>query len=280
MSEDKAKGATTPLTGFSAWAFQCLASLGRSVAVGVLAGVIAGILVGGIGGRIVMRISAVAGGDPIAGLETGNGNIVGEITADGTIGLIIFVGIFGGVFGGLLYVAVRRWLPGAQQWKGLVFGTLLLLAFSSLVIEGDNVDFSRFGPPTLNIGLFALLFILFGLALAPIAERLHRAFPEILPKRNTVGVAYVVLVMLSLLLLVPTVGLGVGSIVDEPVTAPLFLLFGLALIPTIDRAGWSFFASSGRRLTNVIGYAFLTVPCLVGTAYGVKAVVDILNAAG
>jgi len=145
---------------------------------GVLAGAFAGVIAGGIGSRLAMRILAVVNDDK-AGLVTENGNIAGEITAGGTIGLVIFGGVFPGLMGGLIYVAVRRWLPGSGLWKGLAFGVLLFLLFGAVVINSDNVDFALFGPAALSVALFALLFPLYGLLVSPLVERLNRYIPPL-----------------------------------------------------------------------------------------------------
>ena len=158
------------------WAFPQLLRLGRLTGIGLVSGVIAGVLVGGAGSRIAMRISAMAGGDAISGLLTENGNVVGEITISGTIFLLI-AGAIVGTVGGFAYVVSHRWLPKSSLWKGLAFGILLLLVLGSLIIEGDNRDFAQFGPPILNIGLFASLFILYGVLLPVIAKKLDRIVP-------------------------------------------------------------------------------------------------------
>ncbi len=64
----------------------------RQVALLGTASVVAGVLVGGVGGRLVMRLSAIAAGSDAAGLLTENGNTVGEITVGGTVALIVFGG--------------------------------------------------------------------------------------------------------------------------------------------------------------------------------------------
>ena len=71
-----------------------------------------------------MRILAMVNEEK-AGVMTANGNISGEITAGGTLGLIIGVGLVSGVIGGLTYVTIRRWLPGGRLLKGVAFGLVL-----------------------------------------------------------------------------------------------------------------------------------------------------------
>ncbi|MEA2514164.1 MAG: hypothetical protein QOJ59_3651 [Thermomicrobiales bacterium] len=143
------------------------------IGLGLLAGLVAGFVAGGMGSRVAMRVVALVAGREHYGEVTDADAIVGRITADGT-GFLLFFGTFLGVPGGLLYVAVRRWVPGSGIRKGLAFGGLLLLLFGSLVIEGGNLDFRRFVPSYLSVGLFASLFFLYGLIASAIVERLDR----------------------------------------------------------------------------------------------------------
>jgi hypothetical protein len=240
----------------------------------MLSGFLAGIIVGGVGGRLAMRFSALAGGSAISGLLTENGNVVGDITVEG-ISFIFISGAIAGVFGGLLYVAARGWLPVSRPWRGAAFGVLLLLAFGSGIIDGNNPDFSRFGPPVSNIGLFASLFILFGIVVAPIAERLDRAFPP--PSHGKAATfAYALLAVVSVF----PVFFAVGLTLETALFGPLFLLYGLALVPGREPAGPPLPASSRSRRATGIGYGLIAVPCLLGLALDVKAISDILGAAG
>ncbi len=211
------------ITRFALWAWPRMLHLGRLWAIGAVSGLIAGALVGGLGGRIAMRISAMAGGEAIQGQLTANENIVGQITLDGTLFLIIFAGMFQGLIGGILYMAVRRWLPGPQRWRGLAYGILLLLVLGSVIIESDNQDFVRFGPPLLNIFLFASLFPLFGLAIAPLVNWLDRSFPPATTAR--LGKAALLYLLAIPLLFILVVGFGLAAIPFAAVP----VVIGLAL---------------------------------------------------
>ncbi len=163
--------------------------LGRTAAVGFVAGAASGVIVGGIGSRLAMRILAVINSEK-AGLETENGNIVGKITADGTVSLVVFVGIFAGVLGGLLYVAMRRWVPGSGLWKGLAYGVILFLLFGSIVIDKHNTDFMRLGPRPVSVTFFALLFPLYGTLLSPLVERFDRHVPQSFRRPTVTAIGY------------------------------------------------------------------------------------------
>ena len=159
------------------------------VFIGISGGVAAG-LVGGIGGRLIMRLLAAVNEDK-SGIITGNGNIAGEFTAGGTFGFIIFAGLFSGVIGGFVYVLIRRWLPGGKLMKGVTFG-LVLLCFSGIdpeplavpLFDPDNVDFALFGPRQLAVGLFLLLFPLYGLVVSIIVERYDRYVPPLFTRSS------------------------------------------------------------------------------------------------
>ena len=134
---------------------------------------LAGILVGvptGLVSRAIMKISALAAGPVVNGVHTSNGNAVGDFTANGTFALVIFAGVVPAISAGLLYLGVRPWLLGLGRWRGLALGAYGLALTGFAVLEPGNNDFVRFGPPALNIAMFAALFIGVGIAVAPIAD--------------------------------------------------------------------------------------------------------------
>ena len=132
---------------------------------GVLVGVPAGLLA-----RVVMKVSALAAGPTAAGVHTENGNVVGALTADGTLALVIFAGLAPVGAGAILYVAVRPWFLSLGRWRGLAFGLYLLALAGPVGLDPVNADFSRFGPAVLNVAMFAALFLVVGVALVPVAE--------------------------------------------------------------------------------------------------------------
>ena len=66
----------------------------RDAAIAFFIGCVTGIIVGGVGSRVAMRVLAVVNGDK-AGVVTDAGNVAGEITAGGTIFLLV-VGVVPG----------------------------------------------------------------------------------------------------------------------------------------------------------------------------------------
>jgi hypothetical protein len=149
----------------------------------VAAGLVVGLVVAGLGSRVVMRLLAVA--DPDAsGTITENGNVVGEITAGGSLALLIFVGLPFGLVAGLVVFAVRRWLPQRPAWRGLALAAVLLGLFGGTVIDPDNIDFRLLEPTGLALALFGLLFPAAGYGLAWLAERWGPGVPAFLYRRD------------------------------------------------------------------------------------------------
>jgi hypothetical protein len=166
----------------------------------VLAGLLVGVVVAGLGSRLVMRILAAATPEA-TGIFTEAGNRVGEITAGGTVALLLFVGIPVGLGAGVVVFAVRRWIPARAPWRGLVLSLVLLAAFGTTVLEPENIDFRLLPPAGLAVGLFGALFLLAGLSLAPLADRLGPGVPRVLERRDVTlagGVLLAVLVALGL----------------------------------------------------------------------------------
>ena len=136
----------------------------RLMCVGVLAGAIAG-LVTGIGARINMRIIALATG-LVPGLSLA------------TL-VILLTGILYGILPGMLYVAVKKYLPGPGLLKGVTFGLLgsLLLGLPIFLIPDSAANDFSIGPPLLGRSLFTALPIVYGVALGLVEPWLTRTVP-------------------------------------------------------------------------------------------------------
>jgi hypothetical protein len=181
----------------------------RTLAVATTSGVIAGVLVAGLGGRLVMRVLGATSGDDAQGRLTEAQETVGEITVDGTIGVILFVGVFGGVLAALAYVVVRRWLPTTAGPAGLVAGILLLGTIGvSDAMSPDNVDFAILRPTWLAVTLISLVALLFGVTFTALAARLDSRMPT-LGRRPSSIAGHASLVFLTL----PPLVLGAGAYV-------------------------------------------------------------------
>ncbi len=226
-------------------------ALGRHLAAASLAGLITGIVVGGLLGRVVMRISGFLAGPGLVGVQTANGNRVGTITLEGTLAIVVFVGVGVGLVGGMVYAVTEPWLRPFGRWRGLVFGVALLAAAGSTVIESGNVDFIRFGPPALNVAMFGALFVLFGVAIAWLFDRVTAVIRR--PgnvSRVVEGLAWLTLVPAVAFVVLASFSFG-GA--DDPL--PTILFAGPLLIAAVVR--W-------RALPARLGYGVLAAPLVLG----------------
>lgn len=227
-----------------------LLGLARHVAVASLAGVVAGVLVAGILGRIAMRVAGFLSRPELIGVETANGNRVGDVTFAGTMALATFVGIGFGAVGAVLYAAAEPWLRG-RRWKGLIFGGALLLALGFAVIQPANFDFERFGAAPLNVAMFAALYIAFGASIAYLFD----AFRSVIARRGAIATAVEILawiMTLGVMALFVLVLLGQGGVDDLLTPATIAIA---VIVPPIVL--W-------RGLPRLLGYAAFAVPVVSG----------------
>jgi hypothetical protein len=142
----------------------------RLIGAGLLAGLIAGALAG-LASRLVMYVVRLMN-PSYNGVPTHANAEVGRITVEGTLSLAL-QGMFYGVPGAVVYLIVRRWMPGVGLLKGIAYGWFLLIVAGPVVLDG-NYEFFRYVPPWMSFGLFALLYPLYGCVVAPLTERLGK----------------------------------------------------------------------------------------------------------
>lgn len=164
----------------------------------LFAGVVSGIGAGaiaGLGSRAAML--AIRRMNPSHnGARTHANAEVGIVTAEGTLSLVI-EGMFYGFFGGLFYMLVRRWMPGTGLRKALVFSAFLLVVGGGAVLDG-NYEYFRYVSTWRSVGLFALLYPLFGLIASPLTERLGRGAQGPPDDRAIAWTGYVVVAALAI----------------------------------------------------------------------------------
>jgi len=259
----------------------------HDVSAGAVAGGIAGGIAGGLGGRLAMRITALMATRAEQGTLTEAEQTVGEISLDGTLGLIVFGGVLVGILGGLLYVALARWLADAGGWRGLVFGFGLLITLGWTVIEGDNFDFSRLGSVTVNVAMFSAIFVLFGVLVAPLYAwvRGWLAGPSLSP-RGVLSLPVYAFGMLFAAMGVAITGSAFGEDGREaPVYAilPGYLLFITTLCAAVlvRRTGrferLSDLRQDSRAFATAI--AVVAVPVAAGVALDALSLVEMLGKA-
>ena len=192
---------------------------------------------------------------------------------------------------------MRPWLAGAGRWAGLVFGALLLASFGWVIIEGDNPDFPLFGYPVLNIAMFASIFILFGVLLAPLFNWVARVLPTpslhrryrflVLPSSySPLGLGSLAVTAFSLIItvrLVAAIAYGFG---EEGETRTFVTALGLyaLFVPAIAGALLVRYAGGFQRLSDLRQHrsvmagavGALVPPVLAGLFLNVRAIADIL----
>lgn len=169
----------------------------REITRGGLAGLIAGVLVAGVGGRLVMRLAAVLVPES-AGRFTENGNRIGDITAGGTIALIVFIGLFVGVAGGTLWVTVRPWLPNAAGLRALVSIPIAVSLGTKGLVEGANPDFRILGGSIAVVASLVTLVALFGPAIVVAEGWLEARLPHAGEGDRDIVAGYAIVTLLGL----------------------------------------------------------------------------------
>lgn len=127
--------------------------------------------IAGTAARLAMWVLRLANPSHNGELTHANAE-VGRVTAEGTVSLLT-EGMFYGVGGALVYLVVRRWMPGTGLAKGLTFGLYLLAVGAPAVLDG-NYEYFRYASTWVGVAMFAALYPLFGLVVSPLTEWLGR----------------------------------------------------------------------------------------------------------
>ena len=149
----------------------------RDIARGGLAAALAGIVVLGLGGRVVMRIAAAVNPDA-TGLRTEAGEVVGVVTAQGSLGLLVFGGLASGIVAGIVWVVVSPWIPGTGPRRWLLAMLVTVALGGSFLVQSGNPDFVILGPDLPIVAMLLGLVALFGAAVAWLDERIERRLPR------------------------------------------------------------------------------------------------------
>jgi hypothetical protein len=246
--------------------------LARDLVGAGIAGAVAGVLVAGIGGRLVMRLAALAVPSS-AGRFTENGNLIGNITLDGSVGLVL-LGLFFGAFAAIVWVVVLPWLPGRGVPRALLAMPLALALGGRGLIDGSNTDFAVLQHQPVVVAMLVCLVAALGSVTALLADRLDRRLPPAGTESSGQAFGYALLIAAGVLLM-PIV---VVSFFDAPGKA----LVGLALVATgLATAAWWVLRFRGAarppgRLVT-IGRASLLVAVVAGSVQLFPEIVEALG---
>lgn len=259
--------------GFGAVLAEGARTLVRQIAIGVMAGFLVGFFVIGGGLRLLMRLTAILTERGPYQMRTENGNVVGQMTLDGTLALLFFSGAVFGMVGGVVLMAVRPWLP-ARGWKRYAIAGFVGFATGGpAVLEGgENGDYRRFGILGLNVCLFTLLPVLFGIAVLPVIDWLDRSISPNLPGLGRGG-SDMLKTSLMLFLVFPAL-----LVIPIALTMPPAALLLLLPLVRILYLRWSHSAPTRElrrrreRWEPWLARIALAVPCLVGLVLMAQAI--------
>jgi hypothetical protein len=205
-----------------------------------------------------MRLLAVTAGPTAQGRITEADQVVGRISAEGTLGFIVFTGLFFGATSGAAYLLLRRWLPGGRT-GGVVFGALLLVLAGTRLepLRPGNPDFDLVGPGWVSVAAFAALVLFHGMLLAALAGRLSRAVPllALTPRAIIAHVPLLLLALGSVALVAAIVGVAVVSASQVPAVAGVWrdrrlVTAGRVILSLVALAALPSFA---RAITDILG---------------------------
>jgi hypothetical protein len=255
-------------------------ALTRSIFTVGLAGIGAGLLVGGVGGRLVMRASSLLSPDVSGtGVRSEQGFRVGEVTLEGSIELLVFIGIFSGLFGAVYFAITRPWLMWAGKWHGAAFGLFLFAIGSAAsdVLNPDNIDFVVLDNIPVIVLLFFALFILFGVTIAWLYGWLDRRLPK--PDDSSPMVAvYALASLLSLMFAGGALVLLVNSDCDCDPSLVSGSAFIVLAATTVGLWAVTRMNGSSRVMTAVttLGWASLTIAFVAGAVRAISDISDII----
>lgn len=150
----------------------------RQVCAVLAAGFVGGFLGFGLGGRLLMRVLAATSPDA-QGRLTEADEVVGEVTAGGTVFLVVLLTVLG-LVGAVAYHALRALLPARSLAAGAVVGAIgggLLIRPSDLLDPG-NRDFEILEPTWLAVATCVALIAVGALATAVLVDRWVPRWPK------------------------------------------------------------------------------------------------------
>ncbi len=205
------------------------------------AGVGGGLLTFGLGGRLMMRVLAAT--SPSAqGLLTDAEERVGEVSVDGTVGLVAFLAIFSALPAGV-FVLSRRRFPRRSIPAGLLAGGIGggLLARMVGLVDPTNRDFDILEPTWLAVLLCVALIALGSMTIAVLADRFVANWPyPALSARGVAGLLPLVVYLIPPLAVVGLVLVASRVFVLRPQRFPLVAAVGswLTILAGVAGGGW------------------------------------------
>ncbi len=249
----------------------------RDIARGGIAGIIVGLLVAGLGGRLIMRLATILHEDTV-GLRTENGEVIGNITLNGTLALMTFGGLGMGLMAGTIWVIVGPWIPGRGLARALATAIVAIALGTPSLVQRTNPDFFLLGHDRLVVAMLIGLVGLVGFSIALVDDALDARLPHPISGIRISTTVYLVVTLLGLVLIVPLV---IAILLDHPeYAAPIRA--GLALVVVgVCTLTWWVLRVKGRSVPPRALQLAGRVSLLVAVALGVvTSLPHVLAAAG
>lgn len=236
----------------------------RDIARGGIAGIFVGIFVAGLGGRLVMRLATILHEDTV-GRRTEMDAIIGAMTLNGTLALLLFGGLGVGLMAAVLWVIVRPWLPGDGLGRAVITGGLAVTLGTPLLIQRTNPDFVILGYDPVVVALLLALVFAVGFSMAIADGWLDRRMPRSVLGDDPSAAGYLALTFFGLFLILPVV---VVAMIDDPnYRAPVRAGWGL-LVVGLCTVAWWVLRARGRteppRALAIAGGLSLIVTAVLG----------------
>lgn len=249
----------------------------RDIARGGIAGIIVGLLVAGLGGRLVMRLAAILH-DDAAGKFTENGEVIGHITLNGTLALMVFGGLGMGLLAGTIWVIVGPWIPGRGLARALLTAAAAIALGTPSLIQRTNSDFLVLRHDPLVVVLLVGLVGLVGFSIALVDDALDGRLPRPIRGIGIATTVYLVITLVGLVLIVPV---AISILLDQPeYRAPIRAGWALVIVGACT-LGWWILRVKGRSeppmALRLAGIVSLVVAVGLGVATSLP---HVLGAAG
>jgi hypothetical protein len=207
----------------------------RDIARGGIAGLIVGIVVAGLGGRLVMRLATILHEDTV-GRITENGEVIGRISLNGTLALIVFGGLGMGLVAGVIWVIVGPWIPGRGLRRAAITALAAVALGTPALVQRSNPDFVVLAHDPLILAMLLVLVAAVGFSIALVDGALECRLPPAFANAGMATIAYLVVTLLGLVLIVPVV---VAILLDQPeYRAAIRMGWGLAVVGGCTLASW------------------------------------------
>jgi hypothetical protein len=254
-----------------------LVELMRHATAILLSSLVAGVLVGGIGSRLFMLVARLIAPER-RGAITDAGNRVGEVTMEGTVGLVVFIGLITAIAVGVTMAATSPWLSWTGRFGGVALGVVLLLVFSPTILDPDNLDFFLLGDQMITVIMIVVLFIASGVVAVAVCARLIRW----LPMRTSLtghGAPYIPAGVLGVLGTVILAGAITAPGEDGTIAFDLvsFLFILMLVVAIADQLLWVLRGAKSPTVIRLAGYAVLGTVTIVGSVRLISDISEILG---